>query len=210
MHEKLDKGLLFGFIGNILFVAFGLICALFYFTYKPEAVHSRILEAAAYCAEFLGFGLLVYSDYLLSVSLRLRSQPGEEIILSDTDLRMADAGDYMLTVINSGADTQEISLERAVRLEVGSHQFTSDLAGKPMLFCAGESTGEYDWYKFTPDYRCSLTIRDLDGNAPDQLCQLTKLTENCIRLIRNIQISVYHTGVPTQKWQQSTIKVRSA
>ena len=72
MHEKLDKGLLFGFIGNILFVAFGLICALFYFTYKPEAVHSRILEAAAYCAEFLGFGLLVYSDYLLSVSLRLR------------------------------------------------------------------------------------------------------------------------------------------
>ena len=133
----------------------------------------------------------------LSVSLRLRSQPGEEIILSDTDLRMADAGDYMLTVINSGADTQEISLERAVRLEVGSHQFTSDLAGKPMLFCAGESTGEYDWYKFTPDYRCSLTIRDLDGNAPDQLYQLTTELAG-LRPHGRYTVRVYSTYSSTQ------------
>ena len=72
MHEKLDKGLLFGFAGNVLFVAFGLICAVFYFTYEPQSLHSRALEAIAYCTEFLGFGLLIYSDVLLSVSLRLR------------------------------------------------------------------------------------------------------------------------------------------
>lgn len=72
MHEKLDKGLLFGFIGNILFVSFGLICAVFYYTYSPESLLSRGLEALAYCTEFMGFGLLMYSDYLLSVSIRLR------------------------------------------------------------------------------------------------------------------------------------------
>lgn len=72
MHEKLDKGLFFGLIGNILFVAFGLICALYYFTYNSTALYSRILETVAYCTEFMAFGLLVYSDALLSISLRLR------------------------------------------------------------------------------------------------------------------------------------------
>ena len=72
MHEKLDKGLLFGFIGNILFIAFGLICAVFYYTYEYDSLLSRGLETLAYCTEFLGFGLLVYSDVLLSLSLRLR------------------------------------------------------------------------------------------------------------------------------------------
>lgn len=72
MHEKLDKGLYFGFIGNILFVAFGLICAIFYYTYAPESLLSRLLEVLAYCVEFMGFGLLIYSDVLLSMSMRLR------------------------------------------------------------------------------------------------------------------------------------------
>ena len=72
MHEKLHKGLFFGLIGNILFIAFGLICALYYFTFDSEAFHTRLLETTAYCVEFLGFGLLVYSDVLLSMSLRLR------------------------------------------------------------------------------------------------------------------------------------------
>ena len=72
MHEKLEKGLFFGFIGNILFVAFGLICALYYYTYDGYAMYPRFIEVLAYCVEFMGFGLLIYSDYLLSVSLRLR------------------------------------------------------------------------------------------------------------------------------------------
>ena len=72
MHEKLEKGLFFGFIGNLLFVVFGLICAIYYYTYNSDAFYTRALEALAYCTEFLGFGLLVYSDVLLSMSLRLR------------------------------------------------------------------------------------------------------------------------------------------
>ena len=72
MHEKLHKGLFFGFVGNVLFVAFGLICALYYFTYDYDSLHSRLIETIAYCVEFLGFGLLVYSDVLLCMSLRLR------------------------------------------------------------------------------------------------------------------------------------------
>ena len=72
MQEKLDKGLFFGLIGNALFVAFGIICYIYYLTYKDESFLSRTLEAVAYCTEFLGFGLLVYADYLLSASLILR------------------------------------------------------------------------------------------------------------------------------------------
>ena len=73
MQEKLDKGLFFGLIGNVLFVAFGVICYIFYLTYKDNSFFSRALEAIAYCTEFLGFGLLIYADYLLAASLRLRN-----------------------------------------------------------------------------------------------------------------------------------------
>lgn len=73
MQEKLDKGLFFGLIGNALFVAFGVICYIFYLTYKDNSFFSRVLEAIAYCTEFLGFGLLIYADYLLAASLRLRN-----------------------------------------------------------------------------------------------------------------------------------------
>lgn len=72
MHEKLNKGLFFGLIGNILFVVFGIVCFIFYKTYNSESIISKLLEVTAYAVEFMGFGLLMYSDYLLSVSLRLR------------------------------------------------------------------------------------------------------------------------------------------
>ncbi|MDE5936222.1 MAG: hypothetical protein K2G83_02315 [Ruminococcus sp.] len=72
MQEKLTKGIFFGLIGNILFVVFGLVCLLYYYTYDSESFFSRLLEALAYCTEFLGFGLLIYSDYLLIVSIRMR------------------------------------------------------------------------------------------------------------------------------------------
>lgn len=72
MQEKLTKGIFFGLIGNILFVVFGLVCLLYYYTYNAEGIFSRIIEAIAYMVEFMGFGLLIYADYLLIASLRLR------------------------------------------------------------------------------------------------------------------------------------------
>ncbi|MCM1132144.1 MAG: hypothetical protein NC340_01600 [Ruminococcus flavefaciens] len=72
MQEKLTKGIFFGLIGNILFVVFGLICLLYYYTYNAESIFSKIIETLAYCTEFLGFGLLIYADYLLISSLRFR------------------------------------------------------------------------------------------------------------------------------------------
>lgn len=72
MQEKLTKGIFFGLVGNILFVAFGLICLLYYYTYNAESIFSKIIEFIAYCTEFMGFGLLIYADYLLIASLRLR------------------------------------------------------------------------------------------------------------------------------------------
>lgn len=72
MQEKLTKGIFFGLVGNILFVAFGLICLLYYYTYDAESIFSKIIEFIAYCTEFMGFGLLIYADYLLIASLRLR------------------------------------------------------------------------------------------------------------------------------------------
>lgn len=71
-QEKLTKGIFFGLIGNLLFVAFGLICLLFYYTYNHGSFFSRLLEALAYSTEFLGFGLLAYADWLLITSIRMR------------------------------------------------------------------------------------------------------------------------------------------
>ena len=52
-QEKLTKGIFFGLIGNLLFIAFGLICLLYYKTYNYTSFHSRFLEVAAYSAEFM-------------------------------------------------------------------------------------------------------------------------------------------------------------
>lgn len=71
-QEKLTKGIFFGLIGNLLFVAFGLICLIYYYTYVKDSLFSRIIEILAYCTEFMGFGLLLYADWLLIKSIRLR------------------------------------------------------------------------------------------------------------------------------------------
>ncbi len=71
MQEKLNKGIWFGMLGNVAFVVFGLVCLVFYYTYDGGIV-SRILEAVAYGVEIIGFGLLIYSDYLLIASARFR------------------------------------------------------------------------------------------------------------------------------------------
>ena len=72
MHEKLSAGLKSGMIGNLLFILFGLICVVFYATFKSESIHSRILEILAYVAEFSGFTILVWSDWLISSTVRMR------------------------------------------------------------------------------------------------------------------------------------------
>lgn len=71
-HEKLTKGIMFGLIGNLLFVAFGIVGLIYYHTYDVESVLSKIIEVLAYCIEFMGFGLLAYADWLLIKSIRLR------------------------------------------------------------------------------------------------------------------------------------------
>ncbi len=71
-QEKLTKGIFFGLAGNLLFVAFGLICLFYYYTYESGSIFSKVIEVTAYCTEFMGFGLLIYSDWLLIKSIRLR------------------------------------------------------------------------------------------------------------------------------------------
>lgn len=71
-HEKLVKGIYFGLIGNILFIAFGVICWIYYKTFVGNAFYPRVLEVLAYAVEFMGFGLLAYSDWLLCRSIRMR------------------------------------------------------------------------------------------------------------------------------------------
>ena len=73
MHKRLDKGIFLGIIGNILFVLFGLICYIFYVSYEPESVHSKILEALAYISEFSGFIILIYSGWLMFSAVRMIS-----------------------------------------------------------------------------------------------------------------------------------------
>ncbi len=72
MHEKLTRGLQLGFIGNLLFIIFGLICAVYYATFDGESIHSQVLEAVAYFTECMGFVLLVIADVLMITSMRAR------------------------------------------------------------------------------------------------------------------------------------------
>ncbi len=72
MHERLTKGFIFGLIGNVLFVAFGVICYIYYITYDSESAFSRIMEALAYITEFSGFAILVYSCWLMFSAMRER------------------------------------------------------------------------------------------------------------------------------------------
>ena len=72
MREKLNNGFFFGMIGNILFIAFALVCMVYLHTYSAESVFSEILGAIAYIIEFLGFAMLLFADYLIWSSARDR------------------------------------------------------------------------------------------------------------------------------------------
>lgn len=72
MHERLNGGLKFCMLANILFAAFCIICLIFYSTYKADSALSNILEFLAYTVEFGGFALFILGDWLISTSVRFR------------------------------------------------------------------------------------------------------------------------------------------
>ncbi|MBO5571731.1 MAG: hypothetical protein J5926_03310 [Ruminococcus sp.] len=74
MRERLNTGIFLGMIGNILFIGFGLVCMLYYKTYDPLSVFSKLLEGLAYITEVAGFGTLAFSAYLIIQSARMRRQ----------------------------------------------------------------------------------------------------------------------------------------
>lgn len=71
-HENLKKGIFFGLAGNILFIVFGFVCLIYYYSYDRGSIHSTALEFIAYLVELAGFGILIYADYLLAISVRFR------------------------------------------------------------------------------------------------------------------------------------------
>jgi hypothetical protein len=73
MHERLNSGLIFCLIGNILFLIFSLICLAFYKTYNAGTPLSKLLELLAYITEFTGFGAFIFGDWLIASSIRFRT-----------------------------------------------------------------------------------------------------------------------------------------
>lgn len=73
MNVRLRSALRSGLAGNLLFVLFGLICYVYYLTYDRESTFSKVLEFIAYAVEIAGFGSLIYSDYMLSTTVRMRN-----------------------------------------------------------------------------------------------------------------------------------------
>ncbi|MDE5583375.1 MAG: hypothetical protein K2J08_06700 [Ruminococcus sp.] len=71
-HKKLGKGLTLGLVGNSLFVAFSVVCYIYYLVYKPNNAFSKFLEITAYTLEFSGFVSLIVSDILISRTARMR------------------------------------------------------------------------------------------------------------------------------------------
>ena len=72
MHERLNSGIKFCIIGNLLFLAFSIVCFIFYTTYEAGSALSTILEYIAYATEFSGFAAFIFGDWLISSSIRFR------------------------------------------------------------------------------------------------------------------------------------------
>ena len=73
MHERLNNGLKLSFIGNILFIAFGLICFIYFKTFRSDSVLSGIISFIAYAVEIGGFALLLFGDWLIATAIRFRN-----------------------------------------------------------------------------------------------------------------------------------------
>lgn len=73
MHERLNKGLKSCMIGNLMFLAFSVVCLIYYKVYSPGSAVSKIIEIIAYTCEFGGFAMLIWGDWLISTSVRFRN-----------------------------------------------------------------------------------------------------------------------------------------
>ena len=73
MHERLNFGFKLSVIGNLLFIAFGLICFIFYKTYTNGSFLTSFLTFMAYTVEIAGFALLAMGDWLMVSSMRFRN-----------------------------------------------------------------------------------------------------------------------------------------
>lgn len=69
MHERLNRGLTFGLIGNALFIAFAFITLVLF--YRTEGT-SKILEVLAYACDISGFFFLMFGNYLIITAIRGR------------------------------------------------------------------------------------------------------------------------------------------
>ncbi len=72
MHERLNSGLKYCMIANLLFVGFCIICLIFYATYNADSVLSNTLEFMAYAVEFSGFALFIWGCWLMATAMRAR------------------------------------------------------------------------------------------------------------------------------------------
>lgn len=72
MHERLNGGLRSCLLANLLFIVFCIICLIFYATYKADSFLSNTLEFLAYTAEFSGFAVFIWGDWLISSAVRFR------------------------------------------------------------------------------------------------------------------------------------------
>ena len=73
MHERLNFGLKLSLIGNILFIAFGIVCFIFYLTYSSDSILTSFLCFIAYTIEIGGFAVLAMGDWLMASSMRFRT-----------------------------------------------------------------------------------------------------------------------------------------
>ena len=73
MHERLNTGVKFGFIGNVLFIVFGLLAFLVLKTFSISHTLSNVFEALAYICEFSAFSALAYAEWCIATSVRMRN-----------------------------------------------------------------------------------------------------------------------------------------
>lgn len=72
MHNRLNNGLKFSLIGNILFIAFGIVCFIYFKTFDGNSIISNIIAFIAYTVEISGFALLLFGDWLIATAIRSR------------------------------------------------------------------------------------------------------------------------------------------
>lgn len=72
MQKKLSLGLLFGLIGNALFILFAIMAYWYYLIFDPYSTFCKVLEHTTYAVLFSGFIALAVSDVLLCITVRMR------------------------------------------------------------------------------------------------------------------------------------------